>query len=113
MQHSDSQSKTASSTISQSAEGQPKLTASQRNRVRLQRLRESLGSLVHQMAFTVPQAAVACGRTPTWGYRKVYSGEWRVTNQSGRLLVPRSEVERFLSGAATYNPEGGEGNGRS
>jgi hypothetical protein len=109
MQNMDSQCSTAQP----SAEGQPKLRASQRNRVRLQRLRESLGSLRHQMAFTVPQAAVACGRTPTWGYRKVYSGEWRVTNRDGRLLVPRSEIEHFLSGATTYNPEGGEMNGHS
>jgi uncharacterized cupin superfamily protein len=111
MQDSDIRHKTAEA-ISPASDTS-KLTAAQKNRVRLQRLRESLGSLVHQMAFTVPQAAVACGRTPTWGYRKVYSGEWRVTNQGGRLLVPRSEIEHFLSGATTYNPEGGEMNGQS
>jgi uncharacterized cupin superfamily protein len=104
------------STPQPSVEGQLKLTASQRNRLRLQRLRESLGSLSHQLAFTVPQAAVVCGRSPTWGYRKVYSGEWRVTNKEGRLLVPRSEISHFLAGASKYNPQiknGGEGNGRS
>jgi uncharacterized cupin superfamily protein len=96
-----------------SAEESEKLKRKQSRQKFLDGIRASLGSRSHQLAFTVAQASVACGHSPTWGYRKVYSGEWRVTNRNGRLLVPRAEIEHFLSGAATYNPEGGEGNGRS
>jgi hypothetical protein len=101
MQDSDIRHKTAEA-ISPASDTS-KLTAAQKNRVRLQRLRESLGSIRHQVAFTIPQAAALHGHSPTWGYRKVYSGQWRVTNRDGRLLVPRSELEHFLAGATTYN----------
>jgi len=73
----------------------------------LSKIRDSLGSVKHQVAFTIPEASLLCGKSPTWGYRRVYAGEWRVTNQDGRLLVPRSELEHFLAGATAYNPQNG------
>jgi len=100
MENVDSQCSTPQS----SAEGQPKLTASQRNRVRLQRLKESLGSLRHQLAFTVPQAGVTCGKSPSWAYRRIYDGTFRVTNEGGRLMILASEISHFLAGASKYNP---------
>jgi hypothetical protein len=84
----------------------------------LDKIRDRLGSVVHQVALSPAEAAIACGKSPTWAYRKVYSGEFRVISSNGRILIPRSEIEHFLAGAATYNPEpkakiGGEGYGRS
>jgi hypothetical protein len=67
-------------------------------------IRDSLESVKHQLAFTIPEASLLCGKSPTWGYRRVYSGEWRVTNRDGRLLIPASEIAHFVSGVEKYNP---------
>jgi hypothetical protein len=88
----------------------PKLSAAAKRRRKqlrakfLDRIRDSLGTIANQLAFTIPEAALLCGRSVTWGYRRVYAGEWRVTNQDGRLLVPRGELEHFLQ-AAEYSRE--------
>ena len=42
-------------------------------------------------------------RHPTWGYRRIYAGDIRVLRQAGRMLIPRSEIERFLSQTVVYN----------
>jgi uncharacterized protein YbbK (DUF523 family) len=81
-------------------------------------IRDSLDSVTHQMALTPTQAAIACSRSPTWGYRRVYDGTFKVIDdEDGRLLIPRSEIERYLGSAEKYNPEpkakGGDENGRS
>jgi hypothetical protein len=68
------------------------------------------------MAFTPTEFSVACGKSPTWGYRQIYNGNVRVVTSGGRILIPRHEVEHFLSGAAEYDPQpknGGESNGGS
>ena len=109
-----------------SSTGQPIASAEETKQQRkekrakfLDRIRDSLGSVVHQMALSPTEAALACGRSPTWAYRKIYSGEFRVLNaEDGRLMIPRSEIERFLSRAEKYNPQpkakiGGEANGNS
>jgi hypothetical protein len=92
--------------------GQPTLSAElvkqqrkQRREKQLNRIRDSLGSVVHQMALSPAEAAVACGKSPTWAYRKIYRGEWRVISSGGRILIPRSEIERDLGGAEKYSPE--------
>ena len=41
-------------------------------------------------------------RHPTWGYRRIYAGDIRVLRQAGRMLIPRSEIERFLSQTVVY-----------
>ena len=81
-------------------------------------IRDSLGSVTHQMALTPTEAAIACSRSPTWGYRRVYDGTFKVINaEDGRLLIPRSEIERFLGGASKYSRQPkakvGDENGRS
>jgi hypothetical protein len=82
----------------------------------LERIRQSLGTVVHQVALSPAQAAIACGKSPTWAYRKVYSGDFRVISSEGRMLIPRSEIERYLANATAYNPQpqknGDKGNGR-
>src|SRR5438093_11708991 len=85
----------------------------------LKGIRDSLGSVIHQMAFSPAEAGIVCGRSPTWAYRRIYAGKFRLTNdEDGRLQIPRSEIERYLGGAEKYNPApkakiGGEGNGRA
>jgi uncharacterized protein YbbK (DUF523 family) len=85
----------------------------------LDKIRDSLDSVTHQLALTPTQAAIACSRSPTWGYRRVYDGTFKVINsEDGRLLIPRSEIERYLGSAEKYNPApkakiGGDENGRS
>jgi hypothetical protein len=72
----------------------------------LDKIRGRLSSVVHQLAFSPAEAAIACGKSPTWAYRKIYSGEFRViSSDDGRISIPRSEIEHFLAGVATYNPE--------
>jgi len=93
--------------------GQPKKSAELVKQLRkesrqkfLAGIRDSLGSVVHQLAFSPAEAAIICGKSPTWAYRKIYSGEFRVINaEDGRLSIPRAEIERYLGGAKKYNPE--------
>ena len=80
----------------------------------LDRIRDSLGSVVHQSALSPTETAVAFGRSPTWGYRKIYDGTFKVISSGGRLMIPRAEIERFIARADKYDPKsGGERNGRS
>jgi hypothetical protein len=71
----------------------------------LDKIRGSLGSITHQLALSPAEAAIACGKSPTWAYGKIYSGEFRVISSATRILIPRSEIERYLGGAEKYNPE--------
>ena len=102
-----------------SAEELEKQRRKQKRKEFLAGIRDSLGSVVHQMAFSPAEAGIICGRSPTWAYRQIYAGKFRVLNpEDGRLQIPRSEIERYLDGAEKYNPQpkaknGGEGNGRS
>jgi hypothetical protein len=114
VENTDVQCNTVSAT-SLSAEELEKQRWKENRKKFLDGIRDKLESVSHQLAYTVAEASVLCGRSPTWGYRKVYSGQWRVTNRDGRLLVPRGEIERDLGGAEKYNPQpkhpknGGEG----
>lgn len=48
-------------------------------------------------AYTPAEFAALFGRKPTWGYRKLYSGEVRRLQSSGRILIPVSEINRFAA----------------
>jgi len=117
MQNSDVQCNTASATPL-SAEENVKQLRKQRREKFLSGIRESLGSVAHQFALSPTETACTFGKSPTWAYRRIYDGTFRVISSNGRILIPRSEIERYLGGAEKYNPEpkaniGGEGNGRS
>jgi hypothetical protein len=72
----------------------------------LDKIRDRLESVVHQLTFSPAEAAIACGKSPTWAYRKIYSGEFRViSSDDGRLSIPRSELEHYMGGAEKYNPK--------
>jgi hypothetical protein len=103
VQNTESINNTASAPIS-AAEDERE----ERRRKRLERIekiRNSLGSADTRLAYTPSEAAVACGRTPTWAYRKIYAGEFKVVTADGRMLIPRGEIDRFFGQAATYNPK--------
>jgi len=104
MQHSDVLCNTASATPL-SAEELEKQRRKEKRKEFLAGIRDSLGSVVHQLAFSPAEAGIVCGRSPTWAYRRIYAGKFRVTNdEDGRLQIPRSEIERYLGGAEKYNP---------
>jgi hypothetical protein len=74
--------------------------------------RESI-PLSERLGYSPKEFGEANGRSGTWGYRQIYSGKVRVISDAGRLLIPRSEVERFLASAAEYNPQPKRKSGRS
>jgi hypothetical protein len=53
------------------------------------------------------------GRSATWGYRQIYAGRVKPISDCGRILVPRSEIERFLGRADIYNPQSRQKGGDS
>jgi hypothetical protein len=55
-------------------------------------------------AYSPAEFAASCGRHPSWAYRLLYAGKVRALTDLGRILIPASELERVLSGAAPYNP---------
>ena len=61
-------------------------------------------ALENRVAYSPAEFAALCGRSPTWGYRQLYSARIKAITDCGRLLIPRSEVESFLSRKAEYNP---------
>jgi hypothetical protein len=63
-------------------------------------------NLSERLALSPREFAAAVGRSPTYAYRQIYAGRLRPIWDAGRLLIPRSEVDRFLARAAEYNPHG-------
>jgi hypothetical protein len=61
-------------------------------------------SLDKRAAFSPAEFAALCGRSPTWGYRQIYAARIKPICDCGRLLIPRSEVDLFLSRKIEYNP---------
>src|SRR5215813_12571404 len=61
--------------------------------------------LTARAAFSPAEFAALCGRSPTWAYRQIYAGRIKPIAGCGRMLIPRSELERVLSSAAPYNPQ--------
>jgi hypothetical protein len=45
------------------------------------------------------------GRSATWGYRQIYAGRIKLISDCGRMMIPRSEIDRFLARAAEYDPK--------
>jgi Helix-turn-helix domain len=71
-----------------------------RNRV----LRVNQSSLNERLGYSPAEFAALFGRSPTWGYRQIYSARIKPICDCGRLLIPRSEVDSFLARKAEYNP---------
>ena len=76
---------------------------SQRAQTQRRAARESV-PLNDRLSFSPGEFAALNGKSCTWGYRRIYHGDVKVIANAGRLLIPRSEVEKFLARAAEYNP---------
>jgi hypothetical protein len=88
------------------------VSSSQRAPTRSRAARELI-PLSERFGYSPKEFGEANGRSSTWGYRQIYSGKVKVISDAGRLLIPRSEVERFLASAAEYNPQPKRKTGRS
>jgi hypothetical protein len=58
-----------------------------------------------RLAFSPKEFAAALGKSATYGYRQIYAGRIKPISDAGRMLIPRSEVDRFLARAAEYSPQ--------
>jgi hypothetical protein len=58
-----------------------------------------------KVAFSPSEFASLFGRHPSWGYRQLYAGRVTAITSLGRVLIPKSELERVLSLAQPYNPK--------
>jgi len=58
-----------------------------------------------RLAFTASEFGNLFGRSATWAYRQIYAGRVKPIFDCGRILVPRSEIDSFLSRRREYNPK--------
>ena len=82
---------------------QEKISASQGAQTQSRAARERI-DLNQRFGFSPKEFGEANGRSPTWAYRQIYAGRIKPISDCGRLIIPRSEIERFLARAAEYNP---------
>jgi hypothetical protein len=81
-------------------------THSQRAQTQSRAAREPLPiNLSERLALSPREFAAAVGRSTTFGYRAIYKGWVRPISDGLRMMIPRSEIERFLARAAEYNPQ--------
>lgn len=55
-------------------------------------------------AYKPKEFADLFGRSESWAYRQIYAKKVKVLS-GGRLLIPKSEVNRFLKEAGEYTPK--------
>ena len=56
----------------------------------------------NRVAYSPSEFAALFGKHPTWGYRQLYRGTVKAITQYGRIMIPRTEVDRLLSTAKEY-----------
>jgi predicted site-specific integrase-resolvase len=56
-----------------------------------------------KVVLTPTEFAALFGRHYTWAYRHIYAGKIKVLSNLGRIMIPRSEVERLLQKTETYS----------
>ena len=61
--------------------------------------------LAQRLALSPREFGAALGRSATFGYRAIYRGWVKPVADCGRLMIPISEVHRFLNRASEYNPK--------
>ena len=76
-----------------------------RKRSRSDRIKRALAECAQRLAFSPFEFGHILGRSETWAYRQLYSGTVKAISDAGRLLIPRSELDRFLARAGEYNPQ--------
>jgi excisionase family DNA binding protein len=57
-----------------------------------------------QRAYTITQAAQLLGVHKVSVYRRIYEGKLKVLSGFGRLMIPDTELERFLNKVHAYTP---------
>jgi hypothetical protein len=66
----------------------------------------NISELSARLALSPREFGAALGKSATFAYRQIYAGHIRPISDCGRMMIARSEVDRFLSRAAEYNPQG-------
>jgi hypothetical protein len=56
-----------------------------------------------KVVLTPRELASLFGRHHTWAYRQIYAGNIKVISNLGRIMIPRSEVDRLLKHSETYS----------
>jgi hypothetical protein len=59
--------------------------------------------LAERAGLSPSEFSLLFGKQKVWGYRQIYQGRVKTITEFGRMLIPRSEVERILATAAPYN----------
>ena len=91
---------------SQRAQTQPRAAQNQdKAKRRADRIKRALAECSQRLAFSPFEFGHVLGRSETWAYRQLYAGTVKAISDAGRLLIPRSELDRFLARAAEYKPE--------
>lgn len=60
---------------------------------------------ISREGYSPAEFARSFGKHASWAYRNLYAGRLKAVTQFGRLLIPRSEMERLTATAETYNPK--------
>jgi Helix-turn-helix domain len=55
-----------------------------------------------RLTYSPAEFAALFGRHQTWAYRQLYKGTVKAITRYGRIMIPRSEVDRLLNSAAEY-----------
>src|ERR1700677_3876497 len=55
-----------------------------------------------RVVLTPTEFASVFGRHYTWAYRQIYAGKVKVISKLGRMMIPRSEVDRLLQEKEVY-----------
>jgi predicted site-specific integrase-resolvase len=56
-----------------------------------------------RVVLTPKEIAAIFGRHHTWAYRQIYAGNIKVISHLGRMMIPRSEVDRLLQSKEVYS----------
>ena len=64
----------------------------------------SENGLANRRAYTIAEAAELLGVHKVSVYRRIYSGEIKVLSGFGRLMIPDTELKRFLGDIRVYVP---------
>jgi len=62
-------------------------------------------NLNERLALSPREFGALLGKSATFGYRAIYRGWVKPISDCGRLMIPRTEVDRFLERSAEYNPK--------
>ena len=59
-------------------------------------------SLQERAGFSPAEFDQLFGKKPPWSYRQIYAGRIKCIQGFGRMIIPRSELDRMLAEAKQY-----------